>query len=268
MVESRLNYTKIVFLATTLFLVVLSLIYLMINIFIKSSIYPYERMQKYMNDFFNDSMHELKTPLGVININIDLLDRYNQSSKQLKRIKSATRQMMMTYEDIEYYIKNKKLMYPKEQINISEYLMDRIAIFKEIAISKSIEINHKIEADFFIYMSRVELQRVIDNTISNAIKYSSSESHIDINLKHRDKNSCELNIKDYGQGIKDVYKIFRRFEREDVIKGGFGIGLNIVQNICNKNNIEMDISSCENMGSTFTYIFNLYKNKFLDKVDS
>ena len=80
-VELQLNYAKIIFIATLLFFLVLFVIYLMSNIFVNSSIYPYKRMQRYMNDFFNDSMHELKTPLGVININVELLSHYVDSSK-------------------------------------------------------------------------------------------------------------------------------------------------------------------------------------------
>jgi len=96
-VELQLNYAKIIFITTMLFFIVLFLIYLMSNVFIHSSIYPYKKMQRYMNDFFNDSMHELKTPLGVININVELLSSYVNSTKHLQRIKAATKQMQMTY---------------------------------------------------------------------------------------------------------------------------------------------------------------------------
>ena len=76
-----------------------------------------------------------------------------------------------------------------------------------------------------------------------------------------------LVLLDYGQGIKDLYKVFQRFEREDSVQGGFGLGLNIVQNICNKNDIDINIESYENKGSCFTYIFRLDKKKLLDSVD-
>jgi len=61
--------------------------------------------------------------------------------------------------------------------------------------------------------------------------------------------------------------VFQRFEREDSVQGGFGLGLNIVQNICNKNDIDISIESYENKGSCFTYIFRLDKKKLLDSVD-
>ncbi|MCD8478295.1 MAG: HAMP domain-containing histidine kinase [Sulfurospirillum sp.] len=208
-----------------------------------------------MNDFFNDSMHELKTSLGVININVELLSHYSAPSKHLQRIKAATKQMQMTYEDVEYYIKNKKVTYNKEVINLSEYLSLRIAFFEDIALSKSITLVANVTPKMMIYMSKVELQRIIDNTLSNAIKYSFYQGKVEISLVQKDETHCVFSVQDYGQGIKDLYKVFQRFEREDSVQGGFGLGLNIVHNICNKNDIDIEIESYENRGSRFTYIF-------------
>jgi len=266
-VELQLNYAKIIFVTTMLFFIVLFLVYLMSNIFINSSIYPYKKMQRYMNDFFNDSMHELKTPLGVININVELLSSYVNSTKHLQRIKAATKQMQMTYEDVEYYIKHKKVTYNKERVNLSDYLSSRIAFFEDISVSKSIRLEHSVAQDLFIYISKVELQRIIDNTLSNAIKYSFFQGKVVIMLCLKDEEQCVLSFQDYGQGIKDLYKVFQRFEREDSVQGGFGLGLNIVQNICNKNDIDINIESYENKGSCFTYVFKLDKKKLLDHVD-
>lgn len=267
-VQVQLNYAKIIFVTTMLFFIVLFLIYLLSNVFVHSSIYPYQKMQRYMNDFFNDSMHELKTPLGVININVELLSNYVTSSKHLQRIKAATKQMQMTYEDVEYYIKNKRVTYAKESINLSEYLRLRISFFEDIAVSKAIQLQSHIAEGMMIFMNKVELQRIIDNTLSNAIKYSFYQGTIEITLTQKDESSCTLHFIDHGQGIKDLYKVFDRFEREDGVQGGFGLGLNIVQNICNKNDVDIDIESYENQGSRFTYIFKLDHQKLLDKVES
>jgi signal transduction histidine kinase len=64
-----------------------------------------------------------------------------------------------------------------------------------------------------------------------------------------------LRFKDYGVGIEKVEKIFSRYYREDSSKGGFGIGLNIVKSIIEKENIELKIESHPKQGSLFIYIF-------------
>lgn len=266
-VELKINYTKIFFIATMLFFMVLFLVFLMSMLFVNTSIYPYKKKQQYMNDFFNDAMHELKTPLGVININLELMAQYVTSTKHMQRIKAATKQMQMTYEDVEYYIKHKKVLYRKEVVNLSEYLVMRVHFFEDIAISKSIQLLCSIEENLVVYINKVELQRILDNTLSNAIKYSYFAGKVTITLEKKDENSCLLVIKDEGQGIKDIHKVLQRFEREDSVQGGFGLGLNIVRNICIQNDVDLEVRSLENKGSTFLFQFHLDKKKWLDKVD-
>lgn len=95
-VELKINYTKIFFIATMLFFVVLFLVFLMSMLFVNTSVYPYKKKQQYMNDFFNDAMHELKTPLGVIHINLELMARY---VSETKHIHTATERYMALLPD-------------------------------------------------------------------------------------------------------------------------------------------------------------------------
>ena len=73
----------------------------------------------------------------------------------------------------------------------------------------------------------------------------------------KDDKNIRLVFKDEGVGIKDTSTVFKRYYRGDNITGGFGIGLSIVKNICDKNGIKIELDSKENQGSTFTYIFSL-----------
>ena len=98
------------------------------------------------------------------------------------------------------------------------------------------------------------LYRIIDNNISNAIKYSKDNSNINISLEKKE-SFIQLIFKDEGVGIKDTSKIFERYYRGDKITGGFGIGLSIVKNICIKNKIQIEVNSHINKGTTFLYTF-------------
>lgn len=88
--------------------------------------------------------------------------------------------------------------------------------------------------------------------MSNAIKYNKQKGNIEIALS---KNI--LIIKDSGIGIdkNKIEDIFTRFYRATSQSGGFGIGLNIVKNICDKYSIKFDVKSKINQGSTFTFNF-------------
>ncbi len=264
--EIRIDYSKVILLATIMFFAILINIVLLNKSIIKNISKPYELVQKYTNILFNDTMHELKTPLGVINLNLDLLSRNHVESKHIKRMKIALKQIQINYESIEYYIKNKKLQYSKDKINLSEYLLTRVDFFEDIANSKFINIKTNIRKDIFIFINLLELQRIIDNTLINAIKYSEPNNEIIVKLSTNFEN-CFLTIKDFGYGIKNTKSVFDRFSREDNTQGGFGLGLNIIKTICDKNGIDIRLKSKKNEGSTFTYKIEKYKKKFLDNLE-
>jgi signal transduction histidine kinase len=222
--------------------------------FLQSFAKPFQKMNKQLDNFIKDSMHEINTPLSIINVNIDLYNRKFEKNKYMQRMKAATKVLSNIYNDMDYLIKYERIEHEKSEINLVEFLKDRIEYFSEVAHMKNIKINTHIEDCGIIYMNDKQLQRVIDNTISNAIKYSYENSEIDISLYRKD-NRCHLAFKDYGVGIEKVDKIFSRYYREDSSKGGFGIGLNIVKSIINKENIELQIDSTPKHGSLFLYIF-------------
>src|SRR6218665_573444 len=115
----------------------------------------------------------------------------------------------------------------KTDINFSLFLERRIEFFNDLIISKNIKFTKNIQNDIHITFNELELYRIIDNNISNAIKYSKDSSNIEIFL-HKENNKIKLMFKDEGIGIKDKSKIFERYYRGDKITGGFGIGLSIV----------------------------------------
>ena len=247
--NSQVIYNAIILLLSVSFFIFLSSFFI-----IKQSIEPYRRLNKYLDEFLKDAMHELKTPIGVARINVDMLQLRLKNDKNILRIKSALKNMTVIYEDLEYYMQQNVVKDEKRDIDFSYFLAKRIEFFNDLAISKKITFHKNIEEKIIISFNEIELNRIIDNNISNAIKYSKDNSNITINLK-KEENSIKLIFKDEGIGIKDTSKIFERYYRGDKITGGFGIGLSIVKKICHKNNIKIQISSKLNEGLSFTYIF-------------
>ena len=230
-----------------------AIIFFMTLFFIKISLRPLEKANRYLNVFFNDAMHELKTPLGVMQLNLEFL-RTKEESKVLRRLYTSMQSMILIYEDIEYHIKHTHVEYKAEHLNFSQFLQTRIDIFTDLASIKNIMIQKNITEDISLEINRIELQRIIDNTISNAIKYSPKGTKIDINLS-KEAEHILFSVADQGIGIKDTKKIFERYAREDTIQGGFGIGLSIVKHICDTNNIEISVESRHSKGSLFHYTF-------------
>jgi signal transduction histidine kinase len=199
-------------------------------------------------------MHELKTPIGVARINTDMLQMRLKNDKNILRIKSALKNMTVIYEDLEYYMQQNAVKDEKRAINLSIFLEKRVEFFNDLAISKNISFTKFIEKNIKINFNEIELYRIIDNNLSNAIKYSKENSNITVILEIVAED-LKLTFKDEGVGIKDTSSIFKRYYRGDKITGGFGIGLSIVKNICDKNDIKIEVISKVEEGTTFVYSF-------------
>lgn len=220
----------------------------------KSTIEPLQKANMYLDRFFNDAMHELKTPLGVISINLEMLEEKIGKTKEIQRALNGLKGLNTIYDDIEYLIKHKRVEYTKENLDFSLFLTQRIEFFDDVAVTKGIIFELGIENGIFINFNKIELQRLIDNTISNAIKYSHKNGKVIVNLENIE-NKIVFRVKDFGIGIKDKVAVFKRYIKEDSIKGGFGIGLSIVKAICDKNGVEIKLDTKYGEGSEFSYIF-------------
>lgn len=231
-----------------------ALIFVLSLFFLDRFALPFQRLNQRLDRFIKDSMHEINTPLSIINVNIDLYNRSNPNNKYLQRIKAATKTLATLYNDMDYLIKNERLSFEYDIIDLSLFLQERIDYFAEVAALKNLSIEPRIAGEMRIFFNLTQLQRIIDNNLSNAIKYSYEGGTIEVILEPTD-DGCVIRFKDQGIGIEDVERIFERYYRENKDKGGFGIGLNIVKSIIDKAGIELAIDSVYGRGSTFSYHF-------------
>jgi len=215
---------------------------------------PFEKLNVQLDNFIKDSMHEINTPLSIINLNSDLFANKYGENKYLWRIKSASKTLATIYNDMDYLVKEGRIDHKISLLDFSEFIQNRVDYFQEVANLKSMNLKTNILPGLTHMFSKTKLQRIVDNTISNAIKYSNDNSHVEINAYMEDEHIV-FEVKDYGVGIKDTTKIFSRYYRENEAKGGFGIGLNIVKKIIDEEDILLTVSSVMGEGTRFRYIF-------------
>lgn len=101
-------------------------------------------------------------------------------------------------------------------------------------------------------MNEEELQRVIDNNLSNSIKYANKGTNIMISLE--EDKQIVLKFITQSPKIEDTERIFKAFERENKVRGGFGLGLEIVSSIASKENIKIIVES-NDAKTVFSYFF-------------
>ena len=235
-------------------LAILLMLFIFSLLLLKNFSAPFEKMNQQLDNFIKDSMHEINTPLSIINLNIDLFSNKHGKNKYLQRMKSASKTLATIYDDMDYLIKRGRVAHKRQPIEMDEFIQNRVDYFQEIANLKNIEIINSLSSNIQYNFSKTKLQRIIDNTISNAIKYSHDQSTIEIKLYIKDKKAI-FEVIDYGVGIANVDKIFSRYYRENEAKGGFGIGLNIVKDIIDEEAIELKVQSKVGEGTTFKYTF-------------
>ena len=202
--------------------------------------------------FIKNSVHEINTPLSIIQTNIDLLKMKIPNNKYITNIESGSKIIQYIHDDLSYLIKKDRIIYKKEYLDFSKILKERLAFFDEIAISNTLYFIQNIEEDIYIKFNTTELQRIIDNNLSNAIKYSFSKSPIFVKLTYIDDYEVEFSVETHSKKIENIDKIFNDFYRENIARGGFGLGLKIVKDICDKNLVIINLESDEK-NTKFTY---------------
>jgi signal transduction histidine kinase len=212
-----------------------------------------DSLVKAQDSFIKHSIHEINTPLAVIMTHIDLFKMKEGENRYLSKIEAASKIISNIYSDLSYMVKKDRFVYEKKNLNVSIFLEERIDFFSEIALGNRHNIISEIQDDIWLYFSEEELQRIIDNNLSNAIKYANKGTEVKVSLV-QEEEEIVLKFVSISPKIEDTKRIFEAFKREDDVRGGFGLGLEIVYTICKKENIEIDVQSDDNM-TAFIYRF-------------
>jgi len=252
--QTPISFSSIYFETSLIAFGIITLILLLSFYFLKSFSRPFKRVNEKLDDFIKESMHEINTPLSIINVNVDLFDSLHGKNKYFKRIKSATRALATIYNDMDYLIKQNRIEYIDTTIQLNRFLQERVSYFELICQLKNIEISFACDILVDIKFNETKLQRIVDNTLSNAIKFSYKDSKINLKLEAV-KDGVNLTIQDFGQGIEKPEKILEKYYRENEHKNGFGIGMSIVKSIIDESDISLKIKSRLAYGSTFIYTF-------------
>lgn len=206
--------------------------------------------------FIADIVHQIRTPLSVIMTNTSLIEMKTKGkvSSYLTQINSAINMLSNSYEDLSYNITHDTIKYNPTEINLTDFLNERIDFFEIIAEANNKNISTHIQRDIKVYMNDTELERLIDNNLSNAIKHSNDKSTIEIILK-KSHAQIILEFTTEGEPIKNRSKLFdKNYTESNDAKRSLGLGLNMVKTICEKNNIKYYVHSKEDT-NTFTYKF-------------
>ncbi|QEZ88660.1 two-component system sensor histidine kinase [Aliarcobacter cibarius] len=208
--------------------------------------------------FIADTVHQIRTPLTNIMMNGEMIKKFQKDESMnvfIEQIDASINMLSNSYEDLAYLITSNSISYKPKNINLSQTIKDRIKFFATISKVNFKKIEAKIEDEIYVNMNEIELERIIDNNLSNAIKYGFKDKTIDVFLI-KNKNEAILEFRTFSNKIKNRDMIFSKNYRENDAKRGLGLGLYMVSNICIKYDIKYEILY-ENEQNIFKYIFKI-----------
>lgn len=220
--------------------------------------------------------HDLKTPITAIKGYVEgimdgVADTPEKMDKYIKTVYNKANDMDRLINELTIYsrIDANRIPYTFLRLDVQDYFNDCI---EEVGLdleSKNIELNYTnmVPADVRVIADPEQLKRVINNIISNSVKYMDKEkerSVIDFRVID-EVDSIRVEIEDNGRGIsaKDLPNIFDRFFRSDSSrnssKGGSGIGLSIVKKIVEDHGGYIWATSKEGEGTCMHFVIRKYE---------
>lgn len=200
----------------------------------------------------SEILHELNIPLSTIKANTTLLKKRisdEKSLKRLERIDSSSLRLERLYKELVYSIKKEIHPIEKERFSLYDVVLERIDTFRSFERH-----NFTLDGeDIVIYADKIGFEKMIDNILMNAMKYSEKNSTISVSIHNN-----TLIIKDNGIGMDEtqLLRIYERYYQGDSKRDGDGIGLALVKSYCDSEKIDIKIDSKKGVGTEVSLRFN------------
>jgi two-component system OmpR family sensor kinase len=239
-----------------LFMVVSGVFFAILGYFLgKLFIKPMRDAMEKLNRFIQDTAHELNTPVSTILTNIEMIEAFQgcpDAKEELKRIEIASKTLNRIYDDLSYINLNHRYHRKIEPIDMGALVRERLTYFSAMTEAKALRLRSDIRNDVIVRIDRNDALRLIDNILSNAVKYNRQGGKLEVRVTQ----NC-FEAEDSGEGIapEALEEIRKRFVRANESEGGFGIGLHIVDTVARYYGFELEIESHRNVGTKVRVIW-------------
>ena len=203
-----------------------------------------KKMEQLRKEFIAQFTHEIKTPLAIINGNIDLLENVDDEDKKAKYIEVINKEISVINDLVLQMLDLSKLeakavTLDKKEIDLRELTEDIVDDYEQLLMDKKLKIEIQGE-DVLIVSDRKRIEMVIQNYLSNAIKHALINSTIIIKIKEN-----EFSIENKGKQIDEnrMDSIWESFVSDD--QKGTGLGLAIVRNILELHEMSYGVHNLE-----------------------
>ena len=227
-IESDTSYEKVFFKETYTHIIYFVLMHILMIVMIfyfttsyhklemdlKKAILNNQNLVKYNKNFIANMVHQIRTPLAVIMSNLSLFEYFNKhESKYSNQINASITTLSNSYENLSYINSYDSLAYKDKRINLSDFLKTRVSYFDSAANANKMNLITNINDNIFFTINDIELERIIDNTITNMIKFSYFEEDAYITLK-KNPYGAIITFKNRGHEIENKEMLFQKKVKE------------------------------------------------------
>jgi signal transduction histidine kinase len=222
-----------------------------------------KQLEDYRTQLIHTLSHELRTPLTVISGNLELLgelDLVDPAQQYREAMSRGTRRMGTVVDDVLLLARVSDPHHPLETVpvDLRRMAQDVVTLVEASASTKSLSLHLDLgEDELVVPGDPTELDRLLTNLVSNAVKYSSPGGNVLVSAVRRGSEAL-LKVADDGFGIseEDQIGLFRPFYRTTnpaaLSQPGTGLGLSIVATIVERHHGRVEVSSRLGEGTTFT----------------
>lgn len=224
------------------------------------------RLNDLKNTFLGIAAHDLRNPIGNVQMAVDLLmmdhsglDKVEEQ-QILGEIRQQTQFMINLLSDLldVSEIESGKLNLQRSRIDITAFLQETAARHRKLASPKGTHIEWECSLADYVEADAGRMRQIMDNLISNAVKYSPAGSTVKIFCRS-DRDSCFFSVQDQGPGITpdDRKRLFQDFAKLSARPTGgeksTGLGLSIVRRIVEAHEGVIGVESEPGNGATFWF---------------
>ncbi|AUJ24583.1 MULTISPECIES: cell wall metabolism sensor histidine kinase WalK [Virgibacillus] len=238
-----------------------------------SDVTEQEKVEAERREFVSNVSHELRTPLTTMRSYVEALNDGAWEDKEIAPkflgvVHNETERMIRMVNDLLQLSKMDAKEYPlhKERVEFVSYYHQIIDRF-EMQTPKGIHLQRELpNGSYYVWMDKDKMTQVLDNIITNAIKYSPEGGTIKLKTEYK-RHQLLISIQDEGMGIAydKLEKIFERFYRADKARtrklGGTGLGLAIAKELVEAHHGQIWATSKEGKGTTVYFTLPLMNQK-------
>jgi len=223
------------------------------------------RLTEIKNEFIGNITHELKTPISTVGVAIEAMQHFNalqNPARTQEYLGIASNELQRLGLLVDKVLKLS--MFEKHEVELTRQTFDIKQLVTEVMNSMRLQFEkhhaavelHTSGDDFNLTADRMHITSVVYNLLDNALKYSSAEPRVDIDINATGKNII-LKVADNGVGIPVAYKdkVFEKFFRvphgDKHNAKGYGLGLSYVSHIITQHHGTIEVQSEENKGTSF-----------------